>query len=65
VTGWLVPPGDAESLTRALVEALALGPAARAALARQAVASVAGRFSRDAMTQRTIAVYEEVLRARS
>jgi glycosyltransferase involved in cell wall biosynthesis len=65
VTGWLVPPGDAKSLARALVEALALGPGARASLARQAVASVAGRFSRDAMTQRTIAVYEEVLRARS
>jgi glycosyltransferase involved in cell wall biosynthesis len=65
VTGWLVPPGDANALARALGEALALGPGARASLARQAVASVSGRFSRDAMTQRTIAVYEEILRGTS
>lgn len=65
VTGWLVRPGDAKALARALSEALALGPGARASLARQAIASVAGRFSRDAMTQRTISVYEEVLRGTS
>ncbi len=65
VTGWLVPPGDAKALAQALGEALALGPGARASLARHAVASVAGRFSRDAMTQRTIAVYEEILRGSS
>ncbi len=65
VTGWLVPPGDANALARALGEALALGSGARASLARQAIASVAGRFSRDAMTQRTISVYEEVLRGSS
>ena len=61
VTGWLVPPHDAKALAGALGEALALGPEARASLARAAMAAVAGRFSRDAMTQRTIAVYEEIL----
>jgi glycosyltransferase involved in cell wall biosynthesis len=60
-TGWLVPSGDAKTLARALREALALGPAERAALAERAIASVAGRFSSDAMTQRTIAVYAEIL----
>jgi len=64
VTGWLVPPGDAKALAAAIGEALALAPAARAALARAAMAAVAGRFSRDAMTRRTIAVYEEMLRGR-
>lgn len=60
-TGWLVPPGDAKALTRALQAALSLDGAARARLAARAIAAVAGRFSRDAMTQRTIAVYEEIL----
>jgi glycosyltransferase involved in cell wall biosynthesis len=61
VTGWLVPPGDAKALARALHEALALGPEERADLAERAIASVTGRFSRDEMTRRTIAVYEEIL----
>jgi glycosyltransferase involved in cell wall biosynthesis len=60
-TGWLVPPDDAKALARALREALALDPAERASLAERAIASVAGRFSSDAMTQRTIAVYAEIL----
>ena len=36
ITGWLVPPGDAEALAERLAEALALAPAARAALAERA-----------------------------
>ena len=60
-TGWLVPPGDAKALARALQAALSLGAGERASLARRAIASVAERFSREAMTRRTIAVYEEIL----
>jgi glycosyltransferase involved in cell wall biosynthesis len=61
ITGWLTPPGDAKALARMMQEALSLDTADRAALAARATASVAGRFSRDAMTQKTIAVYEEIL----
>ncbi|MGH6981117.1 MAG: glycosyltransferase, partial [Stellaceae bacterium] len=61
VTGWLTPPDDAKALARALQLALSLSGAERASLAERAIASVVGRFSRDAMTQRTIAVYEEIL----
>jgi glycosyltransferase involved in cell wall biosynthesis len=63
VTGWLVPPGDADALAAALGEALALGPAPRAALAEKAIAAIRGRFTRETMTARTLAVYREVLGA--
>ncbi|HZT52669.1 MAG TPA: glycosyltransferase family 4 protein [Stellaceae bacterium] len=62
-TGWLVPPGDAEALAAALGEALALDPAARAALAARAMAHVRARFATAHMTGRTIAIYEELLAA--
>ncbi len=65
ITGWLVPPGDAKALARMLHGALSLSPAERAALAERATASVAGRFSRETMTQKTIAVYEEILWGKS
>ncbi len=65
VTGWLVPPDDAKTLARALQLALSLTAAERAALAERAIASVAGRFSSGAMTERTIAVYEEILWGKS
>lgn len=60
-TGWLVPPDDAKAMARALHAALSLDARERASLAARAIASVAGRFSRDAMTRKTIAVYEEIL----
>jgi glycosyltransferase involved in cell wall biosynthesis len=61
VTGWLAPSRDPAALAAAIAEALSLGPSQRAALARKAVAQVAGRFTREAMCARTIAVYEELL----
>jgi glycosyltransferase involved in cell wall biosynthesis len=61
ITGWLVPPGDAAALAEALSETLALDPVRRAALAERAIASIRARFTRDAMTERTLAVYREVL----
>jgi glycosyltransferase involved in cell wall biosynthesis len=61
VTGWLVPPRDPVALAGAIAEALALDPAARAAFARRARAHVAAGFSREAMCERTIEVYEELL----
>jgi glycosyltransferase involved in cell wall biosynthesis len=61
VTGWLVPPGDADTLAEALAEALALEPDRRHRLAERAIASIRGRFSRGLMTGRTMAVYAEIL----
>jgi len=60
-TGWLVPPEDAGALAAAIADALALTPAARAELAAAAIEHVRAHFSTRQMTDRTIAVYEEIL----
>ncbi|MGX1306943.1 glycosyltransferase involved in cell wall biosynthesis [Amorphus suaedae] len=60
-TGWKVPPGDAAALAKALASALDLDADARAALADRARAHVRGAFSLEAMTDRTMAVYRELL----
>ncbi len=61
VTGWLAPARDPAALAAAIGEALSLSPRQRALLARNAMAHVAGHFTREAMCARTIAVYEELL----
>lgn len=61
-TGWLVPPGDANALAGAIVEALALDPERRALLATQAMAHIAQNFTRTLMADRTLDVYAELLR---
>ena len=60
-TGWLVPPEDAPAMAAAIADALALAPAARAELAATAVENVRAQFGTRQMTDRTIAVYEEIL----
>jgi glycosyltransferase involved in cell wall biosynthesis len=60
-TGWLVPPEDAAALAGAIADALALTPAARADLAATAIGHVRAQFGTRQMTDRTIAVYEEIL----
>ncbi len=60
-TGWLVPPGDAEALARAIAAAFALSPADRAALRTRARAHVADAFSVERMQSATLAVYDELL----
>jgi glycosyltransferase involved in cell wall biosynthesis len=60
-TGWLVPPGDPDALAEALAAALSLGPAERLALAQRAIAHMRAHFTTEAMTSRTLAVYEEIL----
>ena len=61
VTGWLVPARDPGALAVAIGEALSLSPRQRALLAWKAAAHVAANFTREAMCNRTIAVYEELL----
>jgi len=63
VTGWLVPPGDAQALADRIEEALALSPMTRAAMARAASEHVRARFSTALMCSRTVALYREVLDA--
>lgn len=60
-TGWLTPPGDAQALAATLERVLAIGPEARQGLADRAIAYVRGNFSKDAMCDKTLDVYNEVL----
>jgi len=60
-TGWLVPPGDARSLAAAIAAALDLDPAQRLAVAERAIAEMRAHFTTQAMTDRTLAIYEEIL----
>ncbi|HJO39551.1 MAG: glycosyltransferase family 4 protein [Vicinamibacterales bacterium] len=65
-TGWLVSPGDAEALADALAEALALS--ATDGLAKMGAAGrelVERSFSWDAVTDRLLALYAEVLGQRA
>jgi glycosyltransferase involved in cell wall biosynthesis len=62
LTGWLVPEGDGEALTRAIAFALDLSEEARARMATQGRASVTRRFSKGAMTRATLDVYRDLLR---
>jgi glycosyltransferase involved in cell wall biosynthesis len=63
-TGWLVPPGDADGLARALRAALAMTPADREAVARRAREHIVRNFTKPQMCAATLAVYEELLAAR-
>ena len=60
-TGWLVPPGDAQALSRTLSQALALDTAARAAMGARARRHVLAQFTVEALQQRTLAVYDTLL----
>jgi len=60
-TGWLVQPGDAQALSRALTEALSLSPSQRAILATRAMAHIAQNFTKEKMGQETLNVYAELL----
>lgn len=60
-TGWLTPPGDAQALATTLARVLAIGAEARQALADRAITYVRTNFSKDAMCDKTLDVYNEVL----
>ncbi len=64
-TGWLVPPGDASALARAIDEALSLDPLQRSILAERAITHVRAKFTRERMCAETLAVYNEVLQERA
>jgi glycosyltransferase involved in cell wall biosynthesis len=60
-TGWLVPPGDAEALTRRLAQVLALPVAVRTRMGNRARRHAVANFSVDAMQQSTLAIYDRLL----
>lgn len=64
-TGWLVPPGDADALAKAIEKVLSLDSAQRSTLAGKAIANVRDNFSKAAMCAKTLDVYDEVLGIRS
>jgi glycosyltransferase involved in cell wall biosynthesis len=62
-TAWVVPPGDADALSAAIGQALALDTDEREALGAAAMDHVRERFDRRTMVARTIEVYRELLGA--
>jgi glycosyltransferase involved in cell wall biosynthesis len=61
VTGWRVPPGDAQTLAAALSRVLAMPPADRDAVGAAARAAVLRDLTTEAMQRATLAVYRELL----
>ncbi|MET0192520.1 MAG: glycosyltransferase, partial [Hyphomicrobiaceae bacterium] len=61
ITGWLVPPGNADALAARLGDALALAPAARRELGQRARRHVLGTYTVEAMQHHTLAVYDRLL----
>jgi glycosyltransferase involved in cell wall biosynthesis len=60
VTGWLVAPGDPEALAGAIRTALAVSPERRRSIAEAAERHAHGKFSKDAMCAKTLALYQAV-----
>jgi len=61
VTGWRVPPGDADALAAALDHALNMRPGDRDALGERARTSVCAHYTAAAMQAATLGVYRELL----
>jgi glycosyltransferase involved in cell wall biosynthesis len=63
-TGWLAAPGDIKAWARAMANASDLGGDGLGALGRTARERATRLYSNDAMCAATLAVYEELLKAR-
>ena len=59
-TGWLIPPHDATALANAINKVLSLSSEEREKLAKQATSHIRTNFTTAQMTEKTLAVYEEV-----
>ena len=64
-TGWLVPPGDADALARAIRFALSLDGDERRRVSERAIAHIRTNYSKELMCRRTLAVYAELLQERA
>lgn len=60
-TGWLVAPGDADGLAKALADALALDDGMRAATGQRARAHVTQAFALNTMRLQTLGAYDALL----
>lgn len=60
-TGWLVKPGDAGQLAKAIHEALNLNAHQRAVLANRAMTHIAQNFTKEQMMDKTLNVYAELI----
>jgi glycosyltransferase involved in cell wall biosynthesis len=60
-TGWMFPPGDVKVLAVMLEMALNLPGEARKTLAKKAINHVRENFSKQAMCDKTLRVYREIL----
>lgn len=60
-TGWLVPPDDSDAMAKAMDHVLRLSDLERATLATKAMNFVAEHFTKEQMTEDTLAVYREIL----
>ena len=65
VTGWRVPPGDADALAITIDYALSLPQADRLGMEEAARASVLRSYTKQAMQEATLDVYEELLAGRT
>lgn len=61
VTGWRVPPGDADALAAAIGQVLAMTPEARAAAGARARAAVLAGYTTARLQAATLGVYRELL----
>jgi glycosyltransferase involved in cell wall biosynthesis len=60
-TGWMFPPGDVDALASKLDKVLRLSGDARKRLADKAIAHVRTNFSKQAMCDKTVDVYRELI----
>jgi glycosyltransferase involved in cell wall biosynthesis len=65
VTGWLVPPGDAQAWADAMGRAIDLGPGKRLEIGQAGANRARSLYSVDAMCEATLWAYERVLEARA
>ncbi len=61
-TGWLIEPGNADALAKAISHGLELKMLARRILSAKAITNVRDNFSKSRMCDGTIRVYQEVLK---
>jgi glycosyltransferase involved in cell wall biosynthesis len=64
VTGWLVPPGDPAALANALRTALGISDEQRQAVAYAAEQHARGKFAKNTMCGKTLALYQAVVAER-
>ncbi len=62
--GWIVPPGDAKSLSAAIAELVSLPASRRADMGKAGSAFVLDKYSAERLAERTLSVYRRVLDSR-